>query len=350
MEERPKPGVATITAVILVAAVVVVGGLAIYFVSTPAPNKVTLMLNFAASPYHDFAYYGLAQGIYRQNGFDLSIQPGQNDGAAIAAVSAGTVPFGLTDTSNLINAEATANITNVRIVAMIMKSNIYAAIYNIASIHTVADLAGKTAGASSPSNGGISTALFGIMASQNNISLSSIHFTYASAPVHNALLVTGKVQFVVAAVHNLPALQEAAASNGIQLGEFAFGEHGVDTYGVALITSTQMIQQHSGEVKDFVLATMQSLQDTIQNPSAAVTALVASQPQLNYTQTLAGFQIDLNCCVVTDAGVTNPLQLGWINATKMQQTVNLVVTGLNITGPIQMTNIYTDTYVQSPTI
>jgi NitT/TauT family transport system substrate-binding protein len=345
----PKAGVTTTSIAIVVAAVVVIGGVAIYFAqASPATNKVTLMLNFAAEPYHAFAYYGLSQGIYKNSGFDLSIQPGQNDGAAIAAVSAGQVQFGLTDTSNLIDAEATANITNVRIVAMILRSNIFAVIYNSAEIHSVADLAGKTAGASSPTNGGISTALFSIMAEENNVSLSSIHFVYASAPVHNSLLVTGKVQFVVAAVHNLPALQAAAASNGIHLGEFDFANYGVNTYGVALITSTQMIQQHSGEVRNFVLATMQSLQDTLQSPSAAIAALVASQPQLNYNQTLAGFRLDQGCCFVKVGGVSNPLQLGWVNASRMQQTMDLVTTGLNITSPINMADIYTDAYVQAP--
>ena len=349
MHFKSRKGISRVAVALIVLVVVAAAGTATYYVMTPTPNNsVTLMLNFTPNSYHAPFYYGLAQGIYKENGINMTIQPGQNDGAPISAVAAGQAQFGITEVSNLVQAVGNSNISNVRVVAIIYPKTIYAVIYNKAAISSVSDLAGKTAGAMPRNSGGIATLLFDVMAQANGINLSSITFDYASSAVHNAELVSGKIDFSLTAMHQLPTLQALAQKNGIQLGAFPYGEYGVNTYGLALITSTQMIQQHSDVVKRFVSATMQSLQGSMNNPSAAVKALTAAQPQLNYTLALEGFQLDLSCCSSSTTSVSNPLQLGWIDPTQMQQTINIVVTGLNITKQITAGNLYTDTYVMQP--
>jgi len=134
-----------------------------------------------------------------------------------------------------------------------------------------------------------------------------------------------------------------ASENGIQLGAFLLSNYGLSTYGEALLTTTQMIQQHPGTVQKMVRATMESVIMSELNPAAAVSALVAAQPQLNSTLTLAGFKLDLSCCTANATSSTNPLAFGWINATRMQQTVNLVVKGLDLR-PINATNLYDDSF------
>lgn len=349
MVSRARGGVGKATMVVAVVALLAASSLAAYYVfAPPAGSNVILMLNFSPSPYHAPFYYGLSQGTYRNNGVNVSLVPAQNDGASIAAVATGQVQFGLTDTSNLVQDVANSNISNVRIVAMIQQKTLYSVIYNEASVHTVTDLDGKEAGAVSPTNGGIITPLFEVMAQASGVNLSSIRFDYSSAPVHNAQLANGQVQFILSVASNLPALQAAAAKNGITLGEFNYGDYGVDTYGLALITSTQMIQQHSDLVKKFVLATMQSLQESMADPQAAAAALSDAQPQLNSTEVLEGLQIDLECCSVNSSGVTNPLQLGWIDPVRMQQTVNTDVTGLGLKATPDPSSLYTNQFVQSP--
>lgn len=337
-------GVLAVVLVLLVAG----SGLALYYVFSPPSNDVALMLNFLPSPYHAPIYYGQADGVYGQNGIKLSIQPAQNDGESIAEVSAGKVQFGLTDTSNLVQAMANSNITNVRIIAILFQKTLYSVIYNQANISSVSDLQGKVAGAVSPDNGGIITPLFNIMAEANGVDLSSIHWEYSSAVIHNALLTTGKVDFILSVASNLPALQATAAEDGIHLGEFNYADYGVDGYGLALITSTQMISQHRDLVSRFVLSTMQSLQDAMASPSAAAAAMVAEQPQLNVTQVLVGLQIDLKCCSESTSGMSSPLQLGWINAGLMQQTVETDMSGLNITAAINPSVLYTNEFVMQP--
>jgi NitT/TauT family transport system substrate-binding protein len=344
-----RQGIGRTVAVFAVVILLVVAGIAFYFfLDSSSRDKVIMTLEFSPSSYHSSYYYGVSQGIYGNNGINLTIMPQKNSGGSISAVSSGQAQFGLADATALILSLTTSNITNVRIIAITFERNYFAIIYNKADIHAIGDLAGKTAGATSPSAGGAATKLFSLLAKDNNINLSSIHFQYASASVYYPLLVNGKLQFALSTGHALPSLQAAAAHSGIALGAFDFPDYGVDTYGEALITSTQMIQQHSDLVKRFVTATLESVKAGIGDQSAAVSALVAAEPQMNYTQTLTGFQIDIACCAKNTSGLSNALQIGWIDPSRMQQTVNIVVNGLGIHIPVNASNLYTDEYVMQP--
>lgn len=347
MDRRTGIGRVVLVAILIV--VLVISGIGFIALSSHTPSdSVKMTMEFSPQSYDSAYYYGISQGIYRKNGFNLTLIPGRNSAASITAVSSGEAEFGLTDTTALILGISNSNITNIRIIAITFERNYYAVIYNKASIHTIADLAGKKGGATPPSSGGAETKLFDLMAEENGINTGSINFQYSTASTYLPLIATGALQFILATGHLLPVLQAGASQNGIKLGAFYFPDYGVDTYGEALITTTQMIQQHSGEVKKFVLATMQSIEAAESDPSAAVSALTDAQPQLNYTQMLQGYQIDLSCCAKNVTGITNPLEIGWIDPLRMQQTVSTVVTGLGITTQVNASALYTDEFVLQP--
>lgn len=317
------------------------------YLSTPtASRNVTFMLDFAPNSQHAPYYYGVQQGYYKQNGVNLTILPSKGTVAAISAVAAGQVDFALADTSGLIQAVSTSNITNVKIVSMVFAKNFYGVIYNTESIKTPADLAGKSGAASVLPN--IQTSLFTLFAKLNNVNFSSLKMQYATPGVYGSLLTQGKVQFVTNPVHNLPTLRAAALASGIQLGVFPFSSYGVDVYGQAIITSTQTIQAHPDLVRSFVAATMQSVVGAIRHPQDAVAALTRSQPQLNATTSLAGFESDVNCCMANATGIINTLTFGWIDPTTMQHTVNESVLGFGLKAPVNASSLYTDDLVAQP--
>ena len=99
-------------------------------------------------------------------------------------------------------------------------------------------------------------------------------------------------------------------------------------------------------VKSFVVATLRSLQEAIEDRSAAVIALTAAQPRLDYNQALQGFESVTACCIAS--GMSNPLQLGWVNTTHMQQTMDIIKASMNLTSYINPSSLYTDRYLASP--
>lgn len=327
--------------------VMAVAGVALYFLTPPSsPSDVKFGLAFTPNAYSAPFYYGQAQGIYRQHGVNITIFPAKNGGTVIPEVSVGQLQFGFSELSNVVQAAATANITNVKVVAVLLQKPAFGVIYNEADIHSFADLAGKVGAGNSP-NSSLITPLFYYFAQRNGLSLSSLNMQYSTAPVHNPQLVQGKIDFELTGVHALPALQAQASVSGIKLGIFDYSDY-LDSYGLALFTNTEMLQQHSGVVKSFVQATMQSWWDSFKDPAAAVSALTSAEPQLEYNQTLAGFQLDIKCCGLNITGLSSPLQMGWMDPARVQTTVSIATAALGLPASVNASSLYTDAYVTPP--
>ena len=338
-----RPAIGRLIIVVLVVAVIAVAAVAIlYLQSRQPPSAVTLSLENVPNAYDAPIYYGLQQGYFSAQGLDLAVQAGSGTSATIAKVASGGVEFGLADTPGMIFALANSNITNVRVVAILYQENFYAVFYNKANISTIQDLNGASGALAAPGTSTL-TPLFDLFATQNGLNLTSMHLQYSTSSLFTYLVAQGKVEFTTNKIHNLPAVQAVASQNGIQLGAFLLADYGLKTYGEALLTTTQMIQDHPGTVQKMVRATMESVIMSRLNPEAAVTALSAAQPQLNSTLLLAGFKLDLSCCTGNATSSTNPLVFGWVNPQMMQQTVNMVVEGLSLKG-INATSLYDDSF------
>jgi NitT/TauT family transport system substrate-binding protein len=337
---------AIVMIVIIVIAVSAVG-VAYYETTQTTVNNVKFSLGFPASYFAAPHYYGLDLGYYKQNGINVTILPGTSGTAAITAVSTGQVDFALTDAAGLTYALLKSNITNVRIVAITFPKSFLGVLYDKADISTISDLNGKAGGAANPATS-ISTKLFLAVAKLNGLNVSSMKMQYGSQVATEPLVATGQADFVVGAAHDLAVLSVAAAKKGILLGFFPFSQYGVDNYGEVLISSTSMIQDHSSVVQGFVKATLQSLTAAILDPQSAVHSLVKYQSQLNETQMLQGWKIDVACCLQNVTANTDPLVFGYVSPQRMQQTVANVFLGLGVAQSIQATSLYTDAYTSPP--
>ncbi|MDG6999683.1 MAG: ABC transporter substrate-binding protein [Nitrososphaerota archaeon] len=345
-----KSAVSRITAVIMIVAILIiaaVGGYGVLMLSQhSSPANVNLILDFTPTSYQSIFYYGLDHGIYRQNGIALTITSGSGSANAIAAVANGKADFGFADTGTLAVAAATSNVSNVRIVAMVLQNSFYTVIYNKANISSPTDLNGKTMG-SFQGNG--AQKLFTVFGKLNGVNVSSIKTTYTTPAQFNELVALGKVDFIVTGVDNNYTLRPVALQSNIHLGTFFYADYGVNIYGTAIIASTSMIDNHPDLVKKFVQASMQSLLASVQHPSEAISAMVSHNPQLNSTRALGGFEeIIKNCLPQNINSTSNALTLGWIDPQEMVNTVSVVTQGYSISNPPSASSLYTDQFVQSP--
>jgi NitT/TauT family transport system substrate-binding protein len=335
-----------LTVLVVVVILVAAAGAYLGYEYTVVPaSQVTFSLESAPNAFDAPIYYGLQQGFYKNEGLNVSLQAGKGTAGTISNVASGSVEFGLADTPGMIFALANSNISNVRIVAMLYQQNFYAVFYDKAHIASISDLQGKTGALADPKTSTL-TPMFDLFAKMNRLNLSSMTLQYSTSSLFTYLVAQGKADFTTNKIHNLPAVQAVARQNGIQVGAFSLSHYGLDTYGEALLTTTQMIQAHSDVVQKMVKATMEGVIAAESNPSAAVSALVTAQPQLNQTVILPGFELDLSCCTKNATSTTDPLVFGWIDPQRMQQTVSLVVEGLAIR-PINASNLYTDGFTKA---
>jgi len=338
----------TVAVVIIIIAIALAGVVVAYYETSQTPvNNVKFSLGFPVTYFAAPYFYGMDLGYYKQNGINVTILPGTSGPAAISAVSTGQVDFAMGDVSGVIYALAHSNITNVRIVAVFFPKSFLGIVYNKAVISTLSDLNGKSGGAGTPATTP-ATGLFLAVAKLNGLNVSSMKMQYASTLAVQPLVATGQLDFVVTAAQEVAGLSVQAAKSGIQLGFFPFYEYGLDNYGVVLVTSTSMIQNHGPLVQRFVKAALQSMTAGILNPQSAVQSLVKHNPQLNQTLMIEGWNLDISCCLQGVTASTNPLAFGYINPQRMQQTVNNLYLGMGASPTPNATRFYTDAYTTPP--
>lgn len=339
-------GISRTLSLLVVLALLVVSFAAFSELTQTTSQGVTFMLDFVPSGFHGLFYYGLNHNIYSGMHLNLTIIPGSGSLNTISAVASGKVDFGFVDSGVLALAAAQSNISNVRIVAMVFQKAPYSIIYNTAKISKFSDLANKTLG-TTPGSGGVK--LFAVLAKLNNLNTSSITRVDASASTYNALVALGQVDFIIGTVNRFPELQPLASQNKVTLGEFTFVQYGLDIYGDALVTSTDMIQNHPDIVGNFVQASLRSVQDAAEDPQAAVASVIHYNPQLNFSLSLLDFKAEVAYTLPPDVNSTkNPLTLGWTDPVKMQQTSDTVLEGYGIGPGFNATAIYTNQFVLSP--
>src|SRR5262245_10970625 len=68
----------------------------------PAPEKVSLRLNWYLGGLHTPFYYGKERGFYTAEGIDLTINEGRGSANTVQVIAAGSDTFGLADSSSII--------------------------------------------------------------------------------------------------------------------------------------------------------------------------------------------------------------------------------------------------------
>lgn len=317
-------------------------------VSAPAfgADKVTLKLDFSPVGYHAMLYSGVARGTYKKHGIDVEVIPGNGSYSAILDVSSEKIDFGFADTATLAVAALNANVRNVKAVSMIFENTAYSVLYlKNHGISKPQDLKGKKMADFQGS--GVSK-LMKVFAQVNGVDLSGIETLMSSPPTYLNPLVVGQADFAPSTVNQTANLRAPARKAGNDLEEFTFAKYGVNIYGASIMANTKTIAQRSDLVKRFVQATMESVHWTAQHPSQAADLLRKSNPQIQKAKALNDLTTILNNSVPRGKTVKNPLALGWVDAKKMQHTIDAVRTAYGLNQTVDAAVLYTNDYVAKP--
>lgn len=347
--------IAVIVLVVVIIAIIGVAAYALTITSTPTVSNtstntttpVNFELDFAPNSYHALWYYSLDQGIYTQNHLEVNIVPGTSPANTVSAVAAGTANFGIASLVSVIAAEA-HGVTNVKVIGVVYHSNPDTVFYiQGRGITSLKDLAGKTFGTFA---GSAAAQELPLVLQGNGINYSSVKISIASPATLPSLLISGKVDFIALTANRISDIGAAAQQNNLQLGDFFYKNYGFNRYDLVMITNTNMIQNHTSVVQQFVNASYYGQWLAMQNPALATQSILKYVPSLNSTITLQGLNIAINESVnpIPTQSSSNPLYMGWINSTQMVQSVNLISRAFNITSAIQVPTIYTNQFVVQP--
>ena len=262
---------------------------------TPTKIKFTLDWKFEgpATPY----LVALDKGYYKDEGLDVSVDPGNGSVDSVNRVASGTYDIAFADITALIKFRDNKENAAVKAVLMVYDAPPNSIVtLKKTGIKTPKDLEGKILGAPATD---ASYAVWPIFAKANGIDSSKVKIENIGFPVREPMLAQGKVDavtgFYFSSFFNLKA--NGVADDDIVV--LLMRDLGVEVYGNAIMVNPKFAEANPKAVAGFVRATIKGLQETIKNPDSAIKSLMTRNQIVTEATELQRLKMALDRNIVT---------------------------------------------------
>ncbi|AEG45251.1 ABC transporter substrate-binding protein [Isoptericola variabilis] len=236
-------------------------------------TAVTITLNWVPYGEHAPFYYGVEQGIFEEEGIDLTIQPGNGSGNTVQQVAQRNTDFGWADTPPLVNAISSGMpVKSVGVFLQTGPSSVE--FFADQGITEPADLVGKTVGGT-PGDAMYGT--FPAWLELNGVDPADVTVVNVDAAGKIAALIEGKVDAIQGFHHDqAPTIEE---QTGKEVEALPFADFGMNLLGTGLVAHDATIAENPELVEAMVRATSRSFLAAAEDPEGAVAAMAAGAEQ-----------------------------------------------------------------------
>jgi NitT/TauT family transport system substrate-binding protein len=306
--------------------------------ASPAAPKASASIQLAwTHEYSSASFYAAEKnGHFAAQNLDVRLDEGGFGSTGyiepIAQVVNGTVDFGVTGASSVIQARAEGKPV-VAVAAILQRSPLAILSLTKSNIRRPQDLIGHRVAVA---DGG-STQLLQLLLKSQHIDPAALtivpRVTYGIDP-----LVKGEVDAMVAWVINEGVqLKEAGINPNVMM----LSDYGVDSYEVVLFTSEKMIAEHPDTVKGVVQAMLQGTRDVVDDPNQAANLVLAYNSKLDLDGQRRRIQATLP--------LLNPpgAQLGLIQPPIWKQTYQMMLDQHVLTKPFEIDRAATSKFLDA---
>jgi NitT/TauT family transport system substrate-binding protein len=300
-------------------------------------QDVSLRLDWVATWYHAPFYLASDRGYYKDAGLNVAIGDGKGSSTTGELVSNGAETFGFMSIPTAMIAVSKGASLEV-LGGYIQRSPETVLALGSSGISSPADLAGKTWGYTAGSSG---ETLFPAFASETGVDESSIEKKTMPASAKTAALLTGQVDFIT---DWAPTVVPAIEANGEDAVAIAYSDY-IDLLGHGFVATPSTIEDDPDMVRAFMEATVKGINDAVEDPEAAVDALIKHRPALaDSRDTLVSQMKDLSTYLHTDASEGHPTL--WVAPEDMESTADLSSQYLGLTDDVDLDTFYTNEFVE----
>ena len=312
-------------------------------VPTPAPatgtpaaaTNVTFITDFLLWGWHSPYFAGVAEGVFEDEGLNVTIQAGSGSVNTATQLATGTVDFGLIDISTALKAMSEG--AEFKLIGVHLQRYPGGFLF-IEERNTIADwpdFEGLTIGGSP--NDAYFTALPGLM-TQNGADPAEYTLVEMEPAATTGALVADTVDAIPGSAMTAPPRRAAAAEEGLTLGRFGFADHGFEAVGFAIATTTAHYDNDKELVQSFVNGWAEAMDWTLANRDAAVDHFIAANPEK--TRDLERESLEAGASLTPDSDGT----LFSFDTERMQYTIDFVneTYGSDFSGEGSYTNEFVD--------
>ena len=212
-----------------------------------------------------------------QEGLDLTIIRGYGGGDTTRRLLIGGMMFGYSDASPIIAARSKGG--DVRILSVCMARSPLT-LYSLkkTGIRTPRDLKGKRIAGSKAS---VLRVAFPAFAKINGLDPNDVIWMSTSPAAMGPLLLAGKIDLITAFVTDGIVHKAKAKEQGLELSEMKYADWGLNLYSTTIFTRDKTIAEKRDVVGRFIRASMKGFSAALEDPKAAVDALIRKAPALS---------------------------------------------------------------------
>jgi NitT/TauT family transport system substrate-binding protein len=229
-------------------------------------TKITLQADWYPQPEHGGFYNALVKGYYREEGLDLTIQPGGPYVVVPQQVASGSVQFGLASSDQILESVADGQ-PLVAVAATMQRDPQGIMVRKDSPIHSFADLNGHTVAVK------LGSTWFEYLLKRYK--LDQVHEIPATFSVANFIADPQYIQQAFATSEPYFAQQA-----GIETRVLLTSDAGYDPYRV-MFTTRSFLNDHPDVVAKFIRASVKGWRDYLNDPSPANAAISKLNPALN---------------------------------------------------------------------
>jgi NitT/TauT family transport system substrate-binding protein len=290
-----------------------------------------------AAPY----FVAIDKGYYKQEGLNVSIDPGSGSVEGINRVASGAYELGFADINSLIKYRDNPRNLPVKAIMMVYDTPAFSIVsLKKNGIAKPKDLEGKVLGA--PAADG-AYAQWPIFVEANKIDRARVRIENIGFPVREPMLAQGKVDaitgFWFSSYMNLKA-------NGVKDDDIVvlhMRDFGVDLYGNVIIANPDFMRFNPKAAAGFVKATIRGIQDTVKDPDAAIDSMMKRNPIAKRDVELERLKLSLQKNFVTPDVQKNGL--GAVDMKRLERSIDQIGLTFQYTNKPKAADIFTAQYL-----
>ena len=301
-------------------------------------TRLRIGLDFTVSGYHAPWFVAQEEGFFLDEGLDVVISRGFGSGETVRQLAAGAFDVGFANPAPIIIAISEGQ--PLRIV-MSYFVNEMCSLYSYAehgNVRSLSDLQGKTWGDLA---GNVCGILREPLTQAAGVDLSSITLLNMAVAARIPALVQGSID-VTGSFYDWDVLfEQAGAAAGLTLVTVRYSEF-LSLYSNSIFVTAEFAEEHPDAVTGFVRALRRGLEYSIRNPDQAATIVRTRFPELDSVYVDRSVRLLATAAVDTN-NASRPL--GYIDARRMEETIETVVRLWHLPSPPEPQDVYTNRFV-----
>ena len=283
----------------------------------------------------------LEKGYFADEGLDVTIDSGNGSAGAVTRVATNSYDMGFADSSALTETTAKNPDTGVTGVYMVYNA-MPAAVFALkeSGIEKPADLKGKTLGAPVFDGGRKAWPSF---ARHNDLPVDSVEWQSVEPAIRETLLARGELDAITGFYFTSLLNLEARGVDPDNIVALKYPDFGVEFYGNTIIARNELLDKNPEAVRGFLKAFNKALQETIDDPEAAIKYVKQRDGLIKEDLELRRLKLALESNVITDE--TRAEGLGAVTDDRMARALEDMVASYGLEASPELEALFDSSYL-----